>query len=203
MTIEQESLLSQLNKYWQCFHCRIIEDPQLAKDLEDSGMGWGVGIPCPKCGNTTSKNKFPNQRFQPLFEMMIESSSRPILVLMLAQTAFEGLLDDFVIRLTRRRQCPDDVEVAITGILTNLHSRKQFIKYLTGNTLKQMVQQVGFPEILGQLDLISKKRNLFLHSAYHSELSSDDVRMALKFAADTVDFFAGLFSKYGDWVNPN
>ena len=197
---ERDMLLAQLDRYWKCFECgRVIDDPSLAKTLETAGMGWGLGVPCPKCRSTTSKNKFPNKRFRPLFEMMVEccQTERAILVLILAQTAFEGMLDDFLVRLLDRMNCPEDIALAVTDQVRGISAKARFVKSLTGKDIEKMIGDVGFRDIVEQFETIRKKRNSFLHTAKQEEdLTQDDITMALKFACATVDLYVILFSKY-------
>jgi len=197
---EQDSLLAQLDRYWQCFACgRIIDDPNLAKALETAGGGWGVMIPCPKCGTKMSKGKFPDVRFRPLFKMMVECSQleKAILVLILAQTAFESMLDSSLCRLLDNMNCPEDITLAITDEVRGIFAKKRFVKSLAGKDIKKMFGDVGFRDIWKQFETIRKKRNSFLHTAEQKEyLIQDDITMALKFACATVDLYAALFSKY-------
>jgi hypothetical protein len=199
---EQDMLLAQLDRYWECFNCgRVINDPNLAKVLGTTGTGWGLGVPCPKCGGTASKSKFPDKRFRPLFEMMIEcyQTDRAILVLILAQTAFEGMFDDFLRRLLRRMNCPEDVELAITYALNSFNAKTRFIKSLTGKKIAKIIEDVGFKDIMRQFETIRTKRNSFLHTAGEKDLTLDDIKEALKFACATVDLYAALFSEYREW----
>ena len=200
---EQDSLLAQLDRYWECFNCgRVVDDPSLAKTLETAGMGWGAGIACPECGGATSKMKFPSNRFRPLFEMMIECSQteRAILVLILAQTAFEGMLDDFLGRLLDHMNCPEDISLAITDEVRSINAKARFIKCLTGKDIRKMIRDVGFKDIVEQFETIRRKRNSFLHTAQEKEdLTRDDITAALKFACATVDLYAVLFSEYREW----
>ena len=199
---EQDVLLAQLDQYWECFNCGcVIKDPNLAKVLQTSGMGWGLGVPCPKCGGTTSKSKFPDKRFRPLFEMMIEccQTERAILILILAQTAFEGMLDDFLCRILRRMNCPEDIESAVTLEINSFNAKQRFIKSLTGKNITEMIKDVGFRDIIKQFEAIRAKRNSFLHTAAEKDLTLDDIKEALKFAYATVDLYAVLFSKYREW----
>lgn len=197
---EQDSLLTQLDRYWQCFACgRVIDDPNLAKTLETAGGGWGLNILCPKCGSKTSKDKFPGARFRPLFKMMVECSQleRAILVLILAQTAFESMLDGFLYRLLDNMNCPEDIALAVTDQVRGISAKARFVKSLTGKDIEKMIGGVGFRDIVEQFETIRKKRNSFLHTAKQEEdLTQDDVTMALKFACATVDLYAALFSKY-------
>lgn len=199
---EQDILLDQLDQYWECFNCgRVIKDLNLAKALETSGMGWGLGIPCPKCGGTASKRKFPDKRFRPLFEMMSEccQPERAILVLILAQTAFESMLNDFLSRLLRRMNCPEDIEIAVASEINSFNAKERFIKSLTGKTFTKIIEDVGFKDIMTQFKTIRTKRNSFLHTADEQDLTSDDIKEALKFACATVDLYAVLFSEYREW----
>ena len=197
---EQDSLLAQLDRYWQCFGCgRIIDDKNLAKALKTAGMGWGLNIPCPECGGKTSKSKFPGAKFRPLFEMMVECSQleRAILVLILAQTAFESMLDSFLCRLLDNMNCPGGITLAITDEVRGIIAKARFVKSLAGKDIKKMIGDVGFRDILEQFETIRKKRNSFLHTAEQKEdLTQNDITMALKFACATVDLYAALFSKY-------
>jgi len=203
MKTEQDMLLTQLDRYWECFECgRVIDDPSLTKALETAGMGWGLGVPCPKCGSTVSKSKFPDERFRPLFEMIVECCQieRAILVLILAQTAFEGMLDDFLRRLLDRMNCPEDISLAITDEVRGINVKASFIKSLTGKDIMKMIRDVGFKDTVEQFETIRRKRNSFLHTAKGKEdLTRDDITAALKFAYDTVDLYAALFSKYREW----
>jgi len=203
MKTEQDMLLTQLDRYWKCFECgRVIDDPNLTKTLETAGMGWGLGVPCPKCGSTVSKSKFPDERFRPLFEMMVEcfQIERAILVLILAQTAFEGMLDDFLRRLLDRMNCPEDISLAITDKVRGINAKANFIKSLTDKDIRKMIRDVGFKDTLEQFETIRRKRNSFLHTAKGKEdLTRDDITAALKFAYVTVDLYAALFSEYRDW----
>ena len=200
---EQDALLAQLNRYWECFNCgRVIDDPSLAKALERAGMGWGAGVPCPKCGGTVSKSKFPSKKFRPLFEMMVECSQieRAILVLILAQTAFEGMLDDFLWRLLDHMNCPEDISFAITDELRTIKAKARFVKSLTGKDLGKMIKDLGFKDIVEQFETIRKKRNSFLHTAEErKDLTQDDITGALKFACATVELYAALFSECREW----
>ena len=162
-------------------------------------MGWGLNIPCPECGGKTSKSKFPGAKFRPLFEMMVECSQleRAILVLILAQTAFESMLDSFLYRLLDNMNCPGGISLAITDEARGIIAKARFVKSLTGKDIKKMIRDVGFRDILEQFETIRKKRNSFLHTAEQKEyLIQDDITMALKFACATVDLYAALFSKY-------
>jgi hypothetical protein len=203
MKTEQDMLLTQLDRYWECFECGcVIDDPSLAKALETAGMGWGLGVPCPKCGCTVSKSKFPNERFRPLFKMMVECCQieRAILVLILAQTAFEGMLDDFLWRLLNRMNCPEDISLVITDKVRGINAKASFIKSLTGKDIKKMIRDMGFKNTWKQFETIRKKRNVFLHTAKGKEgLSRNDIKAALEFAYVTVDLYAALFSEHRDW----
>ena len=199
---EQDSLLAQLDRYWQCFDCgRIIDDKNLAKALKTAGMGWGLNIPCPECGGKTSKSKFPDIRFRPLFEMMVECSQleRAILVLILAQTAFESMLDDFLWRLLDNMNCPEDIALAITDRLYSVDAKFRFVESLTGKQIRKITRDIGFRNIMKEFNEVRTKRNSFLHTAIVEKgLTQDDITMALKFACATVDLYAALFSKYGE-----
>lgn len=198
--IEQRMLLDQLDQYWECFNCgRVIKDPNLAKILQTAG--WGLGVPCPQCSGTASKRKFPDKRFRPLFEMMSEccQPERAILVLILAQTAFESMLNDFLSRLLRRMNCPKDVEIAVVDGMNTFNAKERFIKSLTGGTFTKIIEHVGFKDIMTQFKTIRAKRNSFLHTADEQDLTSDDIKEALKFAYATVDLYAVLFSEYREW----
>lgn len=201
MKTEQDMLLTQLDRYWECVECGcVIDDPSLTKALET--VGWGLGVPCPKCGSKASKSKFPDERFRPLFEMMVECSQieRAILVLILAQTAFEGMLDDFLRRLLDRMNCPEDISLAITDKVRGINAKSSFIKSLTDKDIGKMIRDVGFKDTLEQFETIRRKRNSFLHTAKGKEyLTWDDITAALKFAYVTVDLYAALFSEYRDW----
>ena len=206
---EKEMLLAQLDRYWECFECgRVINDPNSAKVLRTTGSGWGLGVPCPKCGSTASKSKFPDKRFRPLFEMMIEcyQTERAILILILAQTTFEGMLDDFLRRLLQRMNCPEDVELAITYALNSFNTKTRFVKSLTGKTFAKIIEDVGFKGMMRQFERIRVRRNSFLHTAGEKDLTLDDIKETLKFACATVDLYAVLFSEYREWrplVEPN
>jgi hypothetical protein len=198
---EQDELLVQLDQYWECFNCGcLIKDPNLAKTLQTTG--WGLGIPCPKCGGTASKRKFPDERFRPLFEMMSEccQPERAILVLILAQTAFESMLNDFLSRLLRRMNCPEDIEIAVAYEINSFNAKQRFIKSLTGKTFTKIIEHVGFKDIITQFKTIRAKRNSFLHTADEQDLTSDDIKETLKFACATVDLYAVLFSEYREWL---
>lgn len=203
MKTEQAMLLTQLDRYWECFECGcVIDDPSLAKALETAGMGWGIGVPCPKCGCTATKSKFPGERFRPLFEMMVECSQieRAILVLILAQTAFEGMLDDFLRRILDRMNCPEDISLVITNKVRGINAKASFIKSLTGKNIKKMIKDMGFKDTWEQFETIRRKRNGFLHTAKGKEdLTRDDIKATLKFAYVTVDLYAALFSEYRGW----
>lgn len=197
---EQDSLLAQLDRYWECFACgRIIDDKNLAKALETAGMGWGLNIPCPECGSKTSKSKFPDARFRPLFEMMVKCSQleRAILVLILAQTAFESMLDSFLCRLLDNMNCPEDIVPEITDRLYNVRTKFGFVKSLTGKKIGEIARDIGFENIMERFNEVRAKRNSFLHTArVKKDLTQDDIIMALKFACATVDLYAALFSRY-------
>ncbi len=197
---EHDSLLAQLDRYWQCFACgRIIGDPNLAKALETAGGGWGVMIPCPKCDTKMSKGRFPDARFRPLFKMMVECSQleRAILVLILAQTTFESMLDGFLWRLLDNMNCPEDIAPAITDRLYSVHAKFGFVKSLTGKKIGEIARDIGFKDAMKGFEEVRTKRNSFLHTAkVEKDLTQDDITMALKFACTTVDLYAALFSKY-------
>ena len=203
MKTEQDMLLTQLDRYWECFECGcVIDDPSLAKALETADMCWGLGVPCPKCGCTATKSKFPDERFRPLFEMMVECSQieRAILVLILAQTAFECMLDDFLWRILERMNCPEDISLVITDKTRGINAKASFIKSITDKDIGKMIRDVGFKDALEQFETIRKKRNSFLHTAKEKEdLTWDDITVALKFAYVTVDLYAALFSEYREW----
>lgn len=203
MKTEQDMLLTQLDRYWECFECGcVIDDPSLAKVLETADMCWGLGVPCPKCGCTATKSKFPGERFRPLFEMMVECSQieRAILVLILAQTAFEGMLDDFLRRILDRMNCPEDISLVITNKVRGINAKASFIKSLTGKDIKKMIKDMGFKDTWEQFETIRRKRNGFLHTAKGKEdLTRDDIKATLKFAYVMVDLYAALFSEYRDW----
>lgn len=197
---EQNKLLAQLDRYWECPRCgRVIDDPATAKDLGETGVGWGEMISCPECGGRGSKEKFPNARFRPLFEMLVEcfQLKRAILVLILAQTAFEAMLGDLMAGLLYRRECHDDIAFAITNTLRNTGTTERFIRELTGKTVHGLFKEVGFKDIKATFGRIQSKRNSFLHSAKQKEeLTTDDMKEALDFVYDTVDAFAKLYSKH-------
>lgn len=197
---EQKMLLAQLDRYWECFGCgRVIDDPATAKDLEKAGMGWGVGIACPKCGLTATKTAFPGRRFRPLFEMVVEcfQLKRAILVLILAQTVFEAMLGDLIAGLLFRRDCPDDILFGITNALRDLDTTERLIKGIAQKEISKLFKEVGFESIRARFGRIQSKRNKFLHSAEQKkELTIDDMREALDFAYDTVDAFAALYSEH-------
>lgn len=197
---EQDILLAQLDRYWKCLCGGVIDDPNVTKTLGPEN-GWGVLIPCPKCGRRISKSKFPSTRFRPLFEMIVECSQieRAILVLILAQTAFEAMLGDFLVELLLCMNCPDDVELGIANALSSFDARARFIECLTGKSITKMIRDVGFKNIMTQFKEIRTKRNSFLHTAVKKEeLTMDDIKGALKFAYTTVDLYAALYSKYGE-----
>lgn len=201
--IDKDMLLTQLDRYWECFKCgRIIDDPVLSKALGTAIMGWGLGVPCPKCGCTATKKKFPDKRFRPLFEMIVECSQieRAILGLILAQTVFEGLLDDFLWRILERMNCPEDISLVITDKSRGINAKLSFIHSITEKDIKNMFSDLGYKNALKQFEIIKKKRNSFLHNAKGKEdLSKEDITIALKFAYDVINLFAALFSEYRDW----
>jgi len=146
---EQNKLLAQLDRYWECLRCgRVIDDPATAKDLGKAGLGWGEMISCPKCGERGSKERFPDARFRPLFEMLVEcfQLKREILVLILAQTTFEAMLRDLMAGLLYRRECHDDITFAITNTLRDTSTTERFIKELTGETVHGLFKEVGFKD---------------------------------------------------------
>ncbi len=196
---EHERLVSQLNRYCECVYgCgRVLDAPRLAEQLRESK--WGIGmLTCPECGSEGKMVLFPSLRFTPVFEMMVEcyQTRRAVLVLILAQTAFEGMLDDLLFRLLEKMNCPDDVQFAIANALRGFRAKDDFVKHLTGKSLGGLATDAGWPHIMPRFDKISRTRNSFLHTAEAEELGEDDMNQALAFACDTVDLYAALCSTY-------
>ena len=134
--------------------------------------------------------------------MIVECSQleRAILVLILAQTAFESMLDGFLCRLLDNMNCPEDIALAVTDEVRGIRAKARFVKSLTGKDIEKMIGDVGFRDIVEQFETIRKKRNSFLHTAKQEEdLTQDDITAALKFACATVDSYAVLFSEYREW----
>jgi len=131
--------------------------------------------------------------------MMVECSQleRAILVLILAQTTFESMLDDFLWRLLDNMNCPEDIAPAIIDRLYGVDAKFGFVKSLTGKKIGEIAGDIGFKNIIEKFNEVRAKRNSFLHTAIvEKDLTQGDIIMALKFACVTVDLYAALFSRY-------
>lgn len=203
MSEEQNILLNQLDKYWECQYCNsIIKDPKTAKKLGITDGSWGIEIPCPICGKNITKFKFPDKRFRSLFEMIDESykAKRKILVIVLSQVAFESMLDDFLIRLLTHTNCPEDIVFAVTDELRSINSKINLIKSVTNKDLKNMLRNVGYKDMWKNFENIRSKRNSFMHTAKPKiDITENDMKEAFKFASDTIDLFSKLFNEYREW----
>jgi len=173
---KQDKLLAQLHRYYECLCGQVIDDSTTAKDLEHAGGGWGMMIPCPKCGSRATKRAFPPVRFRPLFEMMAEcfQLKRAILVLILSQTTFEAMLGDLICGIFDRRSCDPDISFAVISALGDMSTTNRLVEELTGKTVYRLLKDVGYKGMANRLSEIRYLRNSFLHSAEQKkELTMD------------------------------
>jgi len=210
-----ESLTGILEVYSDCRNCgAIIDDPQL-RTADPLNPGRFKSL-CPSCNKESARVIFPGYVAEEIIRIIIDcaESSKPALVVTLACTVYEVMLDDFLYRLLERYNCPDFIAGSVVDLVGN-RVKDDLIAEVTGKKIKKLAKDMGFKGFWGKLQDIKNKRNNFLHRGltlkkvngqrnkstipHYAELDDKDIGVAIEFIETTIRFFAKLSTKYGAW----
>ncbi len=221
MNINQicRKLLKSLDSYSDSLKCgSVINDSSLLVP-DELNLGKYRSL-CPSCKHETMRTPFPPRSLRPVFEMLTECAelNRPILVLILACTAYESMFDGLFYRILERQHV-FPVDAIADGM--EYRSKIRIFHNLTGKRFESYLDKLGFKKLPTNLMEIRRRRNGFIHTGVahkevevkldlHSgkqfcfpkrvDLDESDSERALKFTLDTIHCFARLYSDFGKYA---
>lgn len=209
-------LSAAIAEYTECMSCgAVVRDASLLiPDTFNPGKFRAV---CPNCNKEQMRTAFPPGELRHLFEMIVESVEKPVIVLVLCRTIFEVFIDGLLYRLMERRYTAGDLIDAVMS-RTKYETKLKMIRDMTGKKLKELAEKAGYDKLTATLHELNDKRNRFLHDGIATKpkaeqigryqifkpepLGDEDVLQAVQFAIDTVGFFAKTYSDNGKWIYP-
>jgi hypothetical protein len=157
---EKNKLFGILNIYSDCEHCGVVlSDPNLLKpDPYNPGRFKSL---CPACKMETWRSPLVYSSLKEVFEMIAQCAEigRPILVLTLACTAYEMMVDDFAYRLLEKENSSLDVCSFVVDSL-ELRGKIKLIESMTSKKIKDHAKDLGFDSLSTTYEKTKQKRKV-------------------------------------------
>lgn len=183
---------------------RLFESPEVNQSLREQARNSPATSPSqvsrvPSAVATRPEGCFPAPRLVPGFRHIAQcyKQRQGILVVILTQTVFEALFENFRWTLMDRMEVHAALYGAVDESLRSWGAFDRFMRGLTGLGTRSLCKEVGYGHLIEQLQEIRRHRNRYLHGAAYGRNFSDDlVRETLQTCCDIIDMFAELHSTY-------
>lgn len=183
-----------LPRYWECPGCGYLSaDPKVGRGEEA----------CPGCTLEGSPREFPPARLQRLHERIhgYFIDNEPEIVVILAATFLESLLEDILARIMEAQGTSVEVRALVLDTQRAIGMRvSKLFPALTGQQFDDAVAELGFEDFPRRWRQLRQDRNAFIHDSTFNgpreELTIETAREAMRLLDHAYQVFVLLNNRF-------